>query len=103
MNGIGVDNERTVLDLAISVGVVKKGGAWYTWADPTTGSEHKGQGLDGFRKLLPDSWLDSMFNQVRGYLTSKKNEEEPEMKEEVSSNLGEDGQKAMDELDDLFK
>ena len=103
MNGIGVDNERTVLDLAISVGVVKKGGAWYTWADPTTGKEHKGQGLDGFRKLLPDSWLDVMFGQVRVYLTSKKKEDEPEINPEASSNLSDDGQKAMDELDDLFK
>ena len=103
MNGIGVDNERTVLDLAISVGVIKKGGAWYTWANPNTGTEHKGQGLEGFRKLLPDNWLDVMFGQVRGYLTSKKREDEPETKEEVVSKLGEDGQKAMDELDDLFK
>jgi recombination protein RecA len=102
MNGIGVDNERTVLDLAISVGVVKKGGAWYTWADPTTGTEHKGQGLDGFRKLLPENWLDVMFGQVRVYLTSKKKEDESEIKTEPSSNLGSDATTALDELDDLF-
>lgn len=103
MNGVGVDNERTVLDLAISVGVVKKGGAWYTWADPTTGQEHKGQGLDGFRNLLPSNWLDVMFGQVRVYLTSKKQEDEPEIATEPSSKLGGDAQAAMDELDDLFK
>jgi recombination protein RecA len=103
MNGVGVDNERTVLDLAISVGVVKKGGAWYTWADPTTGQEHKGQGLEGFRNLLPSNWLDVMFGQVRVYLTSKKQEDEPEIKTEPSSKLGGDAQAAMDELDDLFK
>ena len=102
MNGVGVDNERTVLDLAISVGVVKKGGAWYTWANPTTGTEHKGQGLDGFRKLLPENWLDVMFGQVRGYLTSKKKEDEP-VEVETKSKLGGDAQAAMDELDDLFK
>ena len=103
MNGVGVDNERTVLDLAISVGVVKKGGAWYTWANPNTGSEHKGQGLDGFRKILPENWLDIMFGQVRGYLTSKKKEEEPEVTLESSIKLGDDALAAMEELDDIFK
>ena len=102
MNGIGVDNERTVLDLAISVGVVKKGGAWYTWADPTSGKEHKGQGLEGFRNQLPDNWLDIMFNQVRGYLTSKQ-KDEPNAVEIPTNELGDDAQSAVDELDDLFK
>ena len=103
MNGIGVDNERTVLDLAITTGVVRKGGAWYTWADPTTGQEYKGQGLEGFRNLLPEKWLNTMFGQVSVYLTSKKKEEEPEIATKPSDKLGGDAQAAMDELDDLFK
>jgi hypothetical protein len=102
MNGVGVDNERTVLDLAVTVGVVKKGGAWYTWANPNTGTEHKGQGLEGFRNLLPDNWLEVMFGQVRVYLTSKKKEDEPEPKVEDSKSFGEDAQSALDELDDLL-
>ena len=102
MNGVGVDNERTVLDLAITVGVVKKGGAWYTWADPTSGTEYKGQGLDGFRGKLPDNWLNVMFNQVRGYLTSKKKEDEPQIVEKESKLSG-DALDAMNELDELFK
>jgi len=102
MNGVGVDNERTVLDLAITVGVVKKGGAWYTWSDPTSGTEYKGQGLEGFRGKLPDNWLNVMFNQVRGYLTSKKKEDEPQI-EEKESNLSGDALDAMNELDELFK
>lgn len=102
MNGVGVDNERTVLDLAISVGVVKKGGAWYTWADPTSGQEYKGQGLAGFRNLLPENWLNTMFGQVRVYLTSKKREDEPEIDTNKPA-VGADAQKAMDELDELFK
>ncbi len=101
MNGVGVDNERTVLDLAISVGVVKKGGAWYTWAEPTSGQEYKGQGLDGFRNILPKDWLDTMFSQVRVYLTSKKSEEEPLAKSK-GEDLSDDAQGAMDELKDLF-
>lgn len=101
MNGVGVDNERTVLDLAISVGVVKKGGAWYTWAEPTSGQEYKGQGLDGFRNILPKDWLDTMFSQVRVYLTSKKSEEEPVAKSK-GEDLSDDAQGAMDELKDLF-
>jgi recombination protein RecA len=100
MNGIGVDNERTVLDLAITVAVVKKGGAWYTWTDPTSGTEYKGQGMAGFRNMLPDNWLDSMFGQVRGYLTSKNIEEEPEIEDE--SKLSDDALGALSEIDALL-
>ena len=101
MNGVGVDNYRTLRELSITTGVVKKGGAWYTWADPTSGQEYKGQGLEGFRKLLPEDWLNSMFNQVRVYLTSKKVEEEPVAKNPKDS-MSDDAKGAMSELDDLF-
>ena len=104
MNGVGVDNERTVLDLAVTTGVVKKGGAWYTWADPKSGTEYKGQGLEGFRGKLPDDWLSTMFNQVRIYLTSKKVEEpKDDILIDGKSAFGADAQSALDELDDLLK
>ena len=104
MNGVGVDNERTVLDLAVTTGVVKKGGAWYTWADPKSGTEYKGQGLEGFRGKLPEDWLSTMFNQVRIYLTSKKVEEpKDDILIDGKSAFGADAQSALDELDDLLK
>ena len=103
MNGMGVDNERTVLDLAITVGTIKKGGAWYTWSDPSSGQEYKGQGLDGFRNLLPEDWLGTMFNQVRGYLSSTSTSTETKEMKEETSNLGDDAMGAIEELNNLFK
>lgn len=103
MNGLGVDNERTVLDLAISTGVVKKGGAWFTWADPSSGQEYKGQGLEGFRNLLPSEWLSTMFGQVKPYLTSKdKSTAGDEPKTAKPDLLDEDAMDALGEFEDLF-
>lgn len=102
MNGIGVDNERTVLDLAITVGVVKKGGAWYTWTDPTSGQEYKGQGMDGFRGLLPETWLGAMFNQVKPFLTSKTKEGASLEDIAESDDMSDDALSAMGELDALL-
>ena len=95
MNGIGVDNERTVLDLAISTNIIKKGGAWYTWVDPTNSQEYKGQGLAGFKNLLPDNWLDIMFNQVKPSLANKTIEKEEPI-------LNKSATDALNEFEDLF-
>lgn len=102
VNGIGVDNERTVLELAITVGVIKKGGAWYSWTDPTTGTEHKGQGMDGFRNLLPEGWVDSMFHQVKPHLANKQAEGTVEDLGALANDMSEDAQEALDEFDQLF-
>jgi recombination protein RecA len=99
VNGIGVDNERTVLELAITVGLIKKGGAWYTWPDPKSGQEYKGQGLDNFRNLLPEDWLSTMFAQVKPYLTSKtKDVEDASDKNALTGDAGD----ALDEINELF-
>jgi recombination protein RecA len=99
VNGIGVDNERTVLELAITVGLIKKGGAWYTWSDPKSGQEYKGQGLDNFRNLLPEDWLSTMFAQVKPYLTSKTKDVEDASD---ANALEGDACDALDEINELF-
>lgn len=73
-SGVGVDNERTILELAMKSSIVKKAGAWYSWTDPSSSQEYKGQGLEGFRNLLPEGWLATMFNQVKPYLSEKRDE-----------------------------
>ena len=104
MNGLGVDNERTILDLAVSVGVVKKGGAWFSWSNPSTGQEHKGQGLEGFRNLLPEGWLSIMFSQVKPYLTSKESANTGDEEEKKSSLITDtDALDALGEIDALLK
>jgi len=99
VNGIGVDNERTVLELAITVGLIKKGGAWYTWSDPKSGQEYKGQGLDNFRNLLPEDWLSTMFAQVKPYLTSKTKDVEDASD---ANALEGDACDALDEINEIF-
>ncbi len=56
--GEGIDNIRSVLDVAIGHGIVKKGGSWYSWARPN-GDPVKTQGLDPLYKMLKED--DSLF------------------------------------------
>jgi recombination protein RecA len=43
--GSGIDDLRSLIEIGIAHGVIKKGGAWYVWTRPD-GSEIKTQGLD---------------------------------------------------------
>lgn len=49
--GEGIDDVRSVIETASSHGVVKKGGAWYTW-ERGDGSEIRGQGMTAFKENL---------------------------------------------------
>jgi len=49
--GEGIDDVRSVIETASSHGVVKKGGAWYTW-ERKDGTEIRGQGMNAFRETL---------------------------------------------------
>lgn len=89
MNGVGVDNERTILELAIKTNVVNKSGAWYSWIDPTNNQEIKGQGLEGFRNLLPEHWLSTMFGQVKTFLSDKTTDSYEDASEDESVDLSE--------------
>jgi recombination protein RecA len=46
--GEGIDNVRTMLEIASSHGIIKKGGAWLTWAD-CPGGALKVQGIEKMR------------------------------------------------------
>lgn len=74
MSGEGVDNVRTVLELGIKTGVVKKGGAWYSWQSGE--GEIRGQGLNNFKELLTDAHVSEIFAQVKPYLADPKNKSE---------------------------
>jgi recombination protein RecA len=105
MSGKGVDNERTVIDLAIATNILVKKGAWFSWMGPE--GEVRGQGLEGFRANLPEGWLDFMFAQVKPYLTSKKGDEGGATTALSGGaggalELGDEADDAMEELDALF-
>lgn len=64
-SGTGIDNARAVLDLAVTYGVITKGGAWYEWPGCPKGSL-RGQGSDAMKKLLKSdpTYLGLLFNQL---------------------------------------
>jgi recombination protein RecA len=71
MHGTGVDNVRTIIDLAIAVGVINKAGSWFMWSSPT--GEVKGQGMDAFREkveAVPNA-VNILFEQVKPFLSGK--------------------------------
>jgi len=47
--GIGIDKIQEIIDLAVELGVVKKGGSWFTY------NEVKCQGSNGLYKILEDN------------------------------------------------
>ena len=72
MHGTGVDNVRTIIDLAIATGVINKAGSWFMWNSPQ--GEVKGQGMDSFREkveAVPDA-VAILFNQVKPFLSGEK-------------------------------
>jgi len=49
--GYGIDDVRSVMDIAQAHKILKKSGAWYSWTR-ANGDEIRGQGTDKFRKLV---------------------------------------------------
>jgi len=71
----GIDDERTIIEIAIAYNIVKKGGAWYSWT-ASDGTLVKGQGMSGFRKMLSDreGSFTEIFNQVEPRLSASMKE-----------------------------
>jgi recombination protein RecA len=80
MSGKGVDNERTIIDLAINSGIISKKGAWFSWQSPN--GELRSQGLAGFKEQLQnmDGGLVALFNQVKPFISKNKETTEGEAK-----------------------
>ena len=56
--GYGIDNVRTILEIAVAHGIVKKGGAgWYTWTKPDD-TVVKLQGMEKLRSYLLENESD---------------------------------------------
>lgn len=58
--GDGIDDMRSIIEVASAHGVIKKGGAWYTW-ERNDGNTVRGQGLDQFRseiRVMPGAWAE---------------------------------------------
>lgn len=64
-SGTGIDNAKSVLDMAVNYGIVTKAGAWYTWPAAPKG-EIRTCGMEAFQKaiLADPSYLPLLFGQV---------------------------------------
>jgi recombination protein RecA len=88
--GEGIDDLRTVLEIGIAHGLVKRSGSWLTWNSPK--GEVKYQGTNQFRKYLIENedQFDSLYQKVIPFLgTAKVAEEELEdLPEDVEELMG---------------
>ena len=55
--GQGVDNIRSIMEIAIAHGIIKKGGPWFTWAKPD-GSAVKQMGIEKMRNHMVENPAD---------------------------------------------
>ena len=64
--GEGVDNLRSIIDVAAAHKVLKKAGAWYSW-HRADGTEIRGQGIEKFRESLyaQKGALDELYHQAQ--------------------------------------
>ena len=88
-SGYGIDDERTIIEIAIAYNIVKKGGAWYSWTAPD-GTLVKGQGMAGFRNLLGerDNAFHEIFSQIEPHLSAlRAGAELPGTDPEVHENI----------------
>jgi recombination protein RecA len=63
--GSGIDRERELLEIATSLGLIEKGGAWYTFS--FLEEEKKFQGAENARQALADNpeWYESLNKKFR--------------------------------------
>lgn len=85
MYGEGVSREGEIVDLAAEVGILEKGGAWYSY-----NGEKLGQGKENVKELLKKNakLKTEIENKVRDYydINAKRVEEEIVQKDEKSEN-----------------
>lgn len=96
--GEGIDNVRSIMEIAISHGIIKKGGSWLTWENCPSGAL-KVQGSEKFRTHLLQNDEDymSLRNVVMPLLGTKGADyEEEEIEVDASTKAIED---ALGDLD----
>lgn len=106
-HGEGIDDIRSLMEIAVAHGVIHKGGAWLTWTRPD-GEVVKSQGTDALRQqfLDNDEWVDALRSQVIPHLGGMQFAEDDFEKvedlevEALLSEVGGDDEDAEDEVDD---
>lgn len=83
-HGEGVDDLRSIIDIAIAHGVIKKSGAWLAW-EREDGDDIRGQGMEKFRDAIATSEgaFATLYRQVAHLITEKGAERTMEEEEEM--------------------
>lgn len=102
--GEGIDDVRSVMEIAIAHGLINKGGSWLSWTAPS--GEIKAQGVNQFReKLLKNpSDFTALYTAVLPYLGQSKisDDDLADLDEAFSSEDGEPEGPDKSEVDDLL-
>lgn len=66
--GAGIDDARSLIEIALAHRLAHKSGATYSWTDPE-GNSHKKAGMENFRAVFEDTkLLKALEKQVRPYM-----------------------------------
>lgn len=89
-SGVGIDNTRSVVELALAYKIINKSGAWYSWPTGPKG-EVRGQGMDALLKAINDDPknLQTLFAQVTPKLMQAPSFVHVVEEEETDANLDE--------------
>lgn len=71
--GGGIDNKRSVIEMAVAHGVIKQGGAWYSYKPDEGG--FKLQGEDNMRDFLFSPQNKGLLNEIANKLIFKQDDE----------------------------
>lgn len=87
-SGSGIDNTRSVVELALNHKIITKSGAWYSWPTGPKG-EVRSQGLEGLLKAINDDPknLQTLFAQVTPKLMQQTANVEAPVEDEDTSEL----------------
>lgn len=82
-SGYGIDNTRSVVELAVAYKIINKSGAWYVWPSGPKG-EVKTQGMDALLRAINEDPknLQALFAQVTPKLMQTNNTAAPVEEEE---------------------
>lgn len=102
--GEGIDDVRSILEIGVAHGVIKKGGSWFSWENPTSGEALKFQGIKPFKehmKAHPDTFKE-LYAQVIPFLgATTYSEDDMEDLGDIAELVGEEAEEELREGPDL--
>lgn len=89
-SGFGIDDDASIIEIALAHNIITRAGAWYSWIAPD-GSEVRGQGMGKFRNQLDAR--ENSFNELWGQIA-------PVLSNVVTNGAVESGDDLDEDVDD---